>query len=122
MHRSLFGWPFAASTLLLITGCYYDNESLLYPGSNTINCNGVSAKFSVDVKPILQAKCTLSGCHNAASGAGGTILETYSQVAAKAARIDARCVVQKNMPPTVPLSTTETATLKCWIDSGTPNN
>jgi uncharacterized membrane protein len=122
MHRSLLKWLLLAGCLPFISGCYYDNESLLYPGSNSINCNGVNAKFSADVKPILQAKCTLSGCHNAASGAGGTILETYSQVAAKASRINARCVVQKNMPPSAPLTSAETATLKCWIDSGTPNN
>lgn len=111
-----------ASGLLIFGGCYYDNEALLYPGSSTINCTGVAASFSANVKPLLQSKCNVSGCHNAASGGGGVVLETYTQVAAKAGRIKQRCVIEKTMPPSGPLSTADIATLKCWIDSGAPNN
>lgn len=105
-----------------LTGCYYDNEALLYPGSGTVSCTGVSARYSTDVTPILQAKCNLAGCHNAASGAGGTVLETYTQVAAKKTRIYQRCIVEKSMPPGTPLSPAEVASIKCWIDAGAPNN
>lgn len=109
------------TAILVISGCYYDNEALLYPGG-TVDCTTVNAKFSVDVKPIIQAKCNTAGCHNAASVAGGVVLETHAQVAAKAARINQRCVVEKSMPPGGPLTPGEIAILKCWIDSGSPNN
>lgn len=104
------------------TGCYYDKAELLYGGSATINCSTISAKFSTDVNPIIQTKCATAGCHNAASAQGGTVLVTYAQVAAKSALIKQRCVIEKNMPPTGALPPAEIAVIKCWIDSGSPNN
>jgi uncharacterized membrane protein len=104
------------------SGCYYDKEELLYGNSGTINCATISAKFSTDVKPIIQSKCATAGCHDAASASGGAVLETYTQIAAQSARINQRCVVEKNMPTTGPLPPAEIAAIKCWIDSGAPNN
>jgi uncharacterized membrane protein len=112
-----------AMVMIGITGgCYYDKEELLYPGTGTISCTTVSAKFGTDIKPIMQNKCATSGCHNTASAAGGVILVTYAQVNGKAARINQRCVITKDMPPSAPLTPSEIASLKCWIDSGAPNN
>jgi uncharacterized membrane protein len=108
--------------IFIVSGCYYDKEEELYPGSGTVSCTGVAAKFTTNVKPLMQRKCATSGCHNAASSAGGVVLETYTQIAGKAARINQRCVVEKSMPPGAPLNSTEIATIKCWIDSGSPNN
>lgn len=113
---------FIAILLIPATGCYNDKEELLYPGSGAVSCTGVSAKFSTEVKPIMQNKCATDGCHNGAAAAGGVILETHTQIAAKAVRINQRCVVEKTMPPIGPLLPAETAALKCWIASGAPNN
>ena len=104
------------------SGCYYDKAALLYPGTGTINCATVSAKFNADVKPIILSKCAIAGCHNAATASGGAVLETYNQVAALTARIKQRCVIDKNMPTSGPLAPAEIAVIKCWIDSGNPNN
>lgn len=110
------------ATLLLIAsaGCYYDKEDLLYPGSD-INCGTITATF-VSVKSIIAANCTTTGCHNAGAAAGGTVLETYDQIRAKASRINQRTIIEKTMPPAKALSPGEIAILKCWISSGTPNN
>jgi uncharacterized membrane protein len=121
--RSTISYVIAVLMSIIViptTGCYYDKAELLYTGK--INCPSVSAKFSTDVQPIVQNKCATSGCHNASGGAGGTVLETYAQIAAKADRINQRCVVDKTMPTSGPLLPAEIAALKCWIDSGTPNN
>lgn len=104
----------------VISGCYYDKEELLYPGS-VVNCNTINAHFT-DVKPIIQAKCATTGCHNAASAAGNTVLETYDQISSKAARINQRALIDRTMPPSPPLTTTDIGILKCWINSGAPNN
>jgi uncharacterized membrane protein len=104
------------------TGCYYDKEELLYSGKSTISCGTISAKFSTDANPIIKSKCATSGCHDAAGAAGGAVLVTYAQISALSARINQRCVVDKTMPTSGPLSVTEIATIKCWIDSGAPNN
>ena len=103
-----------------MTGCYYDKADLLYPDS-TVDCSVVSATFS-KVQPIITGKCNTSGCHNAGGAAGGTVLETYDQIKAKAGRINQRAIVEKTMPPGTSLSSEEIAILKCWISSGTPNN
>lgn len=106
-----------------LAGCYYDKEELLYSGRTTgTSCATISSKFSTDVKTIIQNKCATSGCHDAAGAAGGAVLVTFTQIAAKAVRINQRCVIDKTMPTSGPLSTAEIATLKCWIDSGAPNN
>jgi uncharacterized membrane protein len=101
-----------------MAGCYYDKAELLYPG-RAVDCSTVSGTYT-KVKSIMTNKC--NGCHNAASAAGGTVLETYDQVKAKAARINQRAIVEKTMPPGNALSSEEIATLTCWISSGTPNN
>lgn len=106
-----------------VAGCYYDKEELLYSGRNTAPaCGNISAKFSSDVKSIMLSKCATAGCHDASGAAGGAVLLTYTQIAAKANRINQRCVIDKNMPTSGPLSNTEIAVVKCWIESGAPNN
>ena len=106
--------------LIFLVGCYYDKEELLYPLS-TVDCNNVNATF-ISVKPVIAAKCASAGCHNAASAAGGAVLETYDQVKAKADRIKQRAIIDKTMPSDKPLSANEMAALKCWLSSGAPNN
>jgi len=103
---------------MLITGCYYDKEELLYPGG-TVDCSTVSATYT-KVQAIMTNKCNT--CHSARSAAGGVVLETYDQVKAHADRINQRAIVEKTMPPAAPLATDEIAILKCWISSGAPNN
>jgi uncharacterized membrane protein len=105
-----------------LQGCYYDKEELLYHKTGAVDCTTVSAKFSTDVAPLIQNKCATAGCHNAAGAAGGTVLETYTQIAGVSARVYQRCVVDKTMPTSGPLSTTEIAIISCWVNSGTPNN
>ena len=113
---------FISLIALFVSGCYYDNEQLLYPAPAAGSCSSISAKFSTDVAPIISSKCATAGCHNAASAAGGTVLETFAQISAKAVRIRQRCIVEKTMPPGGGLSTSEIAILNCWISSGIPNN
>jgi uncharacterized membrane protein len=104
--------------IMLMAGCYYDKEELLYPGS-AVDCSVVLATFS-KVKSIMTNRCNT--CHNARDAAGGTVLETFDQIKAKADRINQRVIVEKTMPPGMVLSTEEIAILKCWISSGMPNN
>lgn len=114
--------PVVSIMVATFTGCYYDNAELLYGGKGIINCTTVSATFNATVHPIIQSKCATSGCHNAASASGGSVLETYDQIKAQTARINQRCVLDKTMPTSGPLPSAEIAAIKCWIDSGAPNN
>lgn len=107
---------------IFATGCYYDKEELLYPGSNQpVNCTTVAAKFSADVLPLVTTKCAISNCHDA-SASGGRIFKTYDQISSAKDRINVRAVIEKSMPQTGPLLPAEVNILKCWIESGAPNN
>jgi uncharacterized membrane protein len=102
---------------MLMTGCYYDKEDLLYPGK--VDCSVVEATYT-KVQAIMITKCNT--CHSARNAAGGTVLETYEQVKANADRINQRAIIEKTMPPAAPLSANEIAILQCWISSGAPHN
>lgn len=127
MNRKTIFKSFAMATALLalvagMQGCYYDKEELLYHQTGAVDCTTISAKFSTDVAPIIKSKCATSGCHDAAGSAGGTVLETYTQIAGMSGRINQRALIDKTMPPSGALSAAEIAALTCWINSGTPNN
>jgi uncharacterized membrane protein len=106
--------------LMVLAACTYDKEELVAPSDTT--CTSMPAKYSTDIQPIMQSKCAISNCHNAATAAGGHILETYAQVKNAADHIMERVVIQKNMPPTGPLPTADINKIRCWINSGAPNN
>jgi len=111
---------FLALFILFATSCTYDKEELLNPPKKNA-CDTLNATFTT-VKSILITKCSSSRCHGAAAAKGGVILETYDQIKSKSDRIKQRAIIEKTMPPAVPLSTNDIAVLQCWFDSGMPNN
>ncbi len=63
-----------------LTGCYYDTEEELYPDSGSIVCDTVSVSYVNDVFPIMNSKCSYSGCHASTNAAAGIALESYVEV------------------------------------------
>jgi hypothetical protein len=58
------------------SGCYYDTEAVLYPGSS---CKPVSNPSLVtDVMPILNSRC--NNCHSGTSPSAGIKLDSYIEV------------------------------------------
>ncbi len=107
---------------ILMQSCYYDKEELLYPGSNTpVDCSAINAKFAANVQPLISAKCATSGCHDA-TASGGLIFQNHAQISGAKDRINVRAVVEKTMPAAAPLQPSEINIIKCWIESGAPNN
>jgi len=45
---------------------------------STVDCTGVTPKYSADIKSILDTNCATSGCHNSESKQAGIDLSTYS--------------------------------------------
>lgn len=108
--------------LVIIAGCKYDKEELLYPGTNPLsNCATTPASFSANVLPLMTTKCAIPGCHDN-SASGGRVFQNYSQISAAKDRINIRAVIQKTMPASGTLTTAEINMLKCWIESGGLNN
>lgn len=118
----LFSALITASLIVSMQGCYYDKEALLYPGSNqVVDCATVQAKFSTNVLPLITTKCAISNCHDA-TASGGLIFQSYAQISSAKDRINTRAVVEKTMPSAAPLQPSEIDIIKCWLESGAPNN
>ena len=110
-------------TIVTLSSCYYDNEEELYP--DYLNpCDTLPATYTNNVKAIIDANCATSGCHTGVAPTGGLFLDTYQQVSAIALNGDLsnRVIVQKNMPPSGPLSNCDMETLQNWINAGAPEN
>lgn len=105
-----------------VQSCYYNKAELLYPGTNQpVDCITVPAKFGADVFPLITSKCAIPSCHNA-TASGGLILKNYLQISGAKSNINTRAVIEKSMPPAGPLLPAEINIIKCWIESGAPNN
>jgi hypothetical protein len=67
---------FLCSGMILLTGCYYDNEETLYP--QTV-CDTTNVTYSGTIVPILQSNSCLT-CHDPVTASGGVILQTYADL------------------------------------------
>ena len=64
-------------SLVILTGCYYDKEDLLYPQSG--NCDTANSTYSTLVQPALQTYGCI-GCHSGPAPSGNILLTTYANV------------------------------------------
>jgi len=81
--------------------------------------------YSMQIQPLLDINCSTSGCHDAASGASGYVLETHSQVSS-ASSIVFNAMSHSGASP-MPLGGDKLADslikqFECWIEQGTQNN
>lgn len=108
------------AVVLLASGCYYDVEAELYPGSF---CDTTAVTFSANVRPIIQSNCAVPGCH-VSGGSGPGDFTTYSGLAGKVqdGSFADRVFVQRNMPPSGALGSCDQNILKNWVDAGHPDN
>jgi hypothetical protein len=113
------------SVLLLFSSCYYDKADLLYPSSTACNTSG-TVSYLTDVVPIFQQKC--NSCHTASSPGGGVVMGNYTADKAIAqngklygsiAHLSGYSAMPQGAPK---LTNCQIATIKKWIDAGSPNN
>ncbi|MFC2125150.1 hypothetical protein ACFLU5_10085 [Bacteroidota bacterium] len=102
--------------LFVIQSCYYDNEEELYP--DLPSCDTTDVNFSMVIQPIFNTNCATSGCH--IPGTGRTDLSTYSGIKAIVddGRLEDRVIIQRDMPPSGPLSSCEIKLIEAWIENG----
>lgn len=108
-----------SGTALLSLACNYDKEEALYP--NGLTCANLNARFSIDVKPIIENNCAFEGCHGAGSTNGPGQLLTFKEIKAAAPEIKA-ALVTRLMPKGFSITTMEIKKISCWVDSGAPEN
>lgn len=107
-----------------MTGCYYDNEEELYPFAGNQCDTLLPLSYNGIIQPIMQQNCAISGCHTGVNPTGGLRLDTYTQVSEIALNGDmsSRVIVNRDMPPSGPLSACDISALQAWIDLGAPEN
>jgi uncharacterized membrane protein len=115
------------TVIVLFSSCYYDKEELLYPTGALTNCDTVGTiSYSAKVVPILQQKCY--SCHSVSFPSGNVAMSTYATD--KAIAVNGSLYGSINhangyspMPKgAAKMTTCEIATIKKWIDAGSPNN
>jgi hypothetical protein len=123
----LFYIFFSALILLFVLSCTKDvgpNPDLL-PKQNF--CDTIS--FAKHIKPIIEARCT--SCHTPGGFAGtygDYTTDTYAGIKQKVDNGSFRGrVIDLTITPTMPyqmapLPADTIAILKCWLESGAPNN
>ncbi len=89
-------------------------------------CSAIEPTYTVDIKPILDNSCALSGCHDMASAEKGIVLSTYALAAGESKNDRFLGSIQhkrgyKMMPEEAPqLSNDKVQLLTCWVQSGSP--
>lgn len=83
-------------------------------------CAGISASYSKDVQPIIEANCYK--CHGMGSKKGD--FSTYEGLnkVVTSGEFEEKVIESKTMPPNNPLPDDKIKILKCWLKAGHPNN
>jgi hypothetical protein len=112
------------SGLLLMSACYYDNNSELHPaaGLNTV-CDTVNLTYSGHINAIYSAYC-VNGCHSLSVAESGIILETY-EYAVLADDNELIAAIEHTGPFPMPQAGTKLSDchinqIKLWIQNGKP--
>lgn len=103
--------------MLILGGCYYDVESVLYPDSDCTVPETVD--YTTHVAPIIAAKCAIGSCHVSSGTAPGDLATTAAlESMINDGSFQDRVIVVKDMPKSGPLPPCEILILQKWIDEG----
>jgi hypothetical protein len=124
MHIRLINLP-NKTLLLLVFGLVFFFACSKDPDTN-IDCTGLTPTYTADIKPILDASCAISGCHDAITQQNGYDFSSYES--AKSASQGSRflgAIQHKSgfvaMPYNLPkLSDDKVQQLTCWVETGSP--
>jgi hypothetical protein len=116
------------SLLFTINSCYYDNEALLYPASNSTPCTDTTTNisYSKDVVPMLQTQCY--GCHNSGFPSGNITMGSYTtdKAVAQSGKLYGVITNASGYSPmpkgSARMNSCQVALIKKWIDNGMLNN
>ena len=120
--RSLIALGFGS--LILISSCTKDvgPDPALLP--KVLNCDSV--KFSTSIKPIIDASCATSGCHDGSPSTPGNFTN-FADISLRVQAGTFKSYVIDGVPAIMPkggsrLPDDQIEKIKCWLDAGAPNN
>lgn len=89
-------------------------------------CTGLSPTYTADIKPILDASCAKSGCHDAITAQNGVNLSNYTTASAVSQEERFLGVIQHRVGFTpmpfdgAKLPDHQVQLLTCWVEDGSP--
>jgi len=125
MHIRLINLSNKSLLLLVVCLTFFFAACSKDPDTN-IDCTGLTPTYNADIKPILDASCAISGCHDAITQQNGYDFSNYES--AKAGSQGGRflgAIQHKSdfvaMPYNLPkLSDDKIQQLTCWVETGSP--
>lgn len=97
-----------------------DSEGCSFIKDVSIAKGETGVSFDAQIKPIINTKCALSGCHNGDNGANRN-WTVFSNVKANAANIKT-LTGNRTMPQTGSLTQDQIDLIACWVDDGAQDN
>lgn len=97
-----------------------DGQGCVFIDRATIARGETGVSFSAQIKPIIDTKCALSGCHNGDNGANRN-WTIFGNVKANAGNIKTR-TGNRSMPLTGSLTQDQIDLIACWVDDGAKDN
>ena len=118
MKKRLFIYGLLIACIGLAPACKKKNKK---DDLNNLDCSAINSKYASDIKPIIDANCLASGCHNTGSANGD--FTTYSGLKAKAdnGSLDNRVIQQRNMPLAGSLRIGDLKKIEWCLNSGAAN-
>jgi len=113
-----FSW--IVISIVALSACDYDNEEDLFPES--AECDVSNITYDNTIGPLVSESCAYSGCHDGNSGVIGLTNYAAVKVIADNGQMEERVLVQKNMPPSQPLTSCELKEIEAWLAAGAPEN
>jgi hypothetical protein len=110
--------------LVLLNSCV--NHDLPKPAIDVTDCTSRDViSFASDVKPIIEQKCAISGCHNGDNGPdiNWNVFANFKNHGAEVQdRITRPQGTAGHMPAIGSLTDEQIQTIYCWVAQGAQNN
>lgn len=124
MKKKIIGLSIVTATLVFIgsqMSCYKDNKETMYPSGA---CDTSSITWTNNIKSIVNNSCASSGCHDAATAAGGYALNTYSGVKSMTDNNRFLAVIESGSMPknAAKLDACTINKVRRWINTGALEN
>lgn len=116
MIRHIF---LAAGVLLLFFASCTKDKKPAPVAPVASDCDSTKILFCNEIKSIINSNCATSGCH-ISGGNGPGDFSTYSGIKEKAdnGTLRLRVLEMRNMPPSQPLSASDTTLISKWLSEG----
>lgn len=120
----LFGITIGLLGIIALSSCYQKNMEELYPVST---CDTTVTNYASIIKPIIDANCATSGCHDVTTHANNIDLSNYNGLHSIAISSKLVGSIKQDgsanpMPPSGKLDECSIAKVSRWVNKGSQNN